>query len=358
MRGFKSFSPSGGAEIRLEGASIGRNVQIGRGTVLYYKNPDGIIIGDNVGIGQSSKLVFGKLRIEDNVTIGSNVDIRSEFIGIGGNSAIGNNLAALAPSAFVIGKNSNFGSNNSITCREFRAGDFLQFYSNITVGEGGKYGVNSRVTIGVACFIGTGCVLNPSEEITIGDDVGIGQQCMIWTHGGYLSTLDGFPATFKPVKIGSHVWVPARTVILPGVTINSNVVIGINSLINKDIPPNCLAAGIPARIIKENCYPRKLSQQDKKNLIQDIITRYIPLMQDKNIKGEVTYQAAMDRIIFKRQSGTTFYHLNDMKIEGTIDNESEDFRDFLRRNGVKFFTDRKFESIIPPVFMKFMDVAK
>ena len=91
---FSSFSSSGGAEIhRLQGASIGRNVQIGQGTVFYYENPNDIIIGNNVSIGQNSKLVFGKLRIEDNVTIGSNVDIRSDLISIGENTAIGNGEA-------------------------------------------------------------------------------------------------------------------------------------------------------------------------------------------------------------------------------------------------------------------------
>lgn len=341
---------------RAQGAQIGKNVQIGQGAILYYTNANDIMIGDNVNIGKQSRLMFGKLIIGDNVTFGEDVDIRSNVISIGENSAIGNNLRALVPDAFVIGQNSNVGDNNRVTCREFQAKEFLQFYSNVTVGEGGRYGVNSRVMIGSGCFIGAGCVLNCSEEVTIGHDVGIGQQCMIWTHGGYLSTLDGFPASFAPVTIGSHVWIPARTIILPGITIGSYVVIGINSLINKDVPSNCLAGGIPVKILRENCYPKKLSQEEKNILIMGIIKRYIPLMEDKVIKGTVSYDAKTDRIILKRQSGKTFYNIGSMKIEGIIDEESEDFRDFLRRNGIKFFTNTRFKSIIPPVFKKFMDV--
>jgi acetyltransferase-like isoleucine patch superfamily enzyme len=55
--------------------------------------------------------------------------------------------------------------------------------------------------------------------------VGIGAEVMIWTHGAWLDTLQGFPAEFGPVKIGNNVWLPARSVVLPNVTIGDNTVI-------------------------------------------------------------------------------------------------------------------------------------
>jgi len=46
---------------------------------------------------------------------------------------------------------------------------------------------------------------------------------MIWTHGAWLDILKGFPADFGPVKIGNDVWLPARSIVLPNVTIGNNL---------------------------------------------------------------------------------------------------------------------------------------
>ena len=58
---------------------------------------------------------------------------------------------------------------------------------------------------------------------------------MIWTHGAWLDVLQGFPADFGPVKIGNNVWLPARNIVLPNVTIGDNSVIGIGSIVKLDV---------------------------------------------------------------------------------------------------------------------------
>ena len=59
---------------------------------------------------------------------------------------------------------------------------------------------------------------------------GIGADVMIWTHGAWLDITQGFPSDFGPVKIGNNVWLPARSIVLPNVSVGDNVVIGINSI--------------------------------------------------------------------------------------------------------------------------------
>jgi maltose O-acetyltransferase len=54
----------------------------------------------------------------------------------------------------------------------------------------------------------------------------------------------------KPIHIGKKVWITSRCIILGGVTIGDNSIIGAGSVVTKDIPANCLAAGNPARVIK------------------------------------------------------------------------------------------------------------
>ncbi len=55
----------------------------------------------------------------------------------------------------------------------------------------------------------------------------------------------------KPIKIGNNVWIGGNVVVLPGVTIGDNTVIGAGSIVVKDIPANVVAVGNPCKVIKE-----------------------------------------------------------------------------------------------------------
>lgn len=53
------------------------------------------------------------------------------------------------------------------------------------------------------------------------------------------------------MKIGNDVWIGGNCTILPGVTIGNNVVIAAGAVVTKDIPDNCVAGGVPAKVIKQ-----------------------------------------------------------------------------------------------------------
>lgn len=55
----------------------------------------------------------------------------------------------------------------------------------------------------------------------------------------------------KPIKVGNNVWIGGNVVVLPGVAIGDNTIVGAGSVVTKDIPPNVVAVGNPCRVIKE-----------------------------------------------------------------------------------------------------------
>jgi len=132
---------------------------------------------------------------------------------------------------------------------------------------------------------------------------------------------DGFPVEFKEVKIGNRVWLPFAWV-NPGVTIGNDVVVAAFSLVNKDIPSGSLAGGIPAKIIKENVYPRKISEEEKMNII-------------KIINEVLQKNYILNNDIIKADNGTIF-NLAERTIEGKANEETERLKNQLRRLGIRF----------------------
>lgn len=89
--------------------------------------------------------------------------------------------------------------------------------------------------------------------ITLGDDVHVTSGCQFITHDGGTLVLRHRDPTLEitaPIKVGSRVYLGMQTIILPGVTIGDDVVIGARSVVTRDIPSNSVAVGTPARVIK------------------------------------------------------------------------------------------------------------
>ena len=112
------------------------------------------------------------------------------------------------------------------------------------------YGYN--VTLGDNCFLNVNCKLMDSGKITIGNNVFIAPNVCLITEEHAMDVeqrLAGLEYA-HPVTIGDNVWICTGALILPGVTIGANSVIGAGSVVTKDIPANCLAVGNPCRVIR------------------------------------------------------------------------------------------------------------
>jgi len=188
---------------RRKGFRTGRKVSFGLGSVIIGKQ---VVIKDTTKIGFLTIIKSNRIDIGRHVHVGSFVYIDTEELEIGEDSEI----------------------------REY-------------VYVAGLKTPESKLKLGKRCGIFQYCFLNPTKPITLGNDCGIGGLSKLFTHGSYLSMLDGYPVEFAPIKLGNNVWIPWDVFILPGVTIGDNVVVGAGSIINRDIPSNCIAAGNPAK---------------------------------------------------------------------------------------------------------------
>lgn len=118
------------------------------------------------------------------------------------------------------------------------------------VGQGNIY---EKLQIGNGCIFNMGCYFDLAAPITIGHNVGVGNEALLLT--GSHQTADSHRRVgnliASPIVIQDGVWLGARCIVLPGVTIGKGAVVAAGAVVTKNVPPNSLVAGVPARVIRE-----------------------------------------------------------------------------------------------------------
>lgn len=115
-----------------------------------------------------------------------------------------------------------------------------------------------EINIGENVWIGEGCHITAIKKIDVGDDVLFGKYVTVSdnSHGDTTSEMLKIAPALRPMKskgavtIKRGVWLGDKATVLAGVTIGENSIIAANSVVNKDVPANCVVAGIPARVVK------------------------------------------------------------------------------------------------------------
>jgi acetyltransferase-like isoleucine patch superfamily enzyme/cold shock CspA family protein len=230
---------------RLKGYKIGRKVSISFGSV---------IVGEDVVIGDHASISFLSF-------------VRGRHIRIGAHVQIG-------AMTFIDTPNFEIGDGSKINEQVFIGG--LQF-------------PDSKLIIGRNCQIMQMSFINPARSITIGDDSGIGGDCLLFGHTSWLSQLEGYKVDFESIEIGTSVSLSWRVFVLPGVKIGDGAVIGANSLVSATIPPKCLAIGYPARVVsKFPDFPRDLSAEERSALFANMIKEMLLFFEASGLHPEGT----------------------------------------------------------------------
>ena len=140
----------------------------------------------------------------------------------------------------------NLGMNCKLISSSKFYGQGIQPVSLYTLNE------NSRIDIGGSCTL-NGTSIRVVSHVSIGNDCVFAPDVKIIDHDHNLSPTERHSSNYisSPITIENNVWVGYNVVILKGVKIGKNSIIGAGSVVAKDIPENCVAAGIPAKPIKK-----------------------------------------------------------------------------------------------------------
>ena len=162
---------------------------------------------------------------------------------------------------------------------------------------GGMQSEKSQIIVGNDCVILFRSYLNTTRRILIGNGVGIGGYCLIFTHSAWQNVLEGSPYKFADVKIKDDTWLPWNVTVLPGVIISKDVIVGSGSVVTKSLPSSVFAAGVPARVIKKKD-SRRLSIDSKHAIVLEILhdfRRYaLNYLKLKNVTIENSHSFAID----------------------------------------------------------------
>ncbi len=225
---------------RLKGYRIGKKVSIGMGSILSGEE---VYVGDYTTIGFLTIIRGKKITIGSYVTIGSIIMMDTPYLEIGDGSKINEQV-------FIGG---------------------LQF-------------PDSKFVLGKNCQIMQMSFINPARSITVGDDSGIGGHCLLFGHSSWLSQFEGYPVDFAPIEIGKSVSLTWRVFLLPGTKIGDGSVIGPNSLVHHTIPPKCLAACFPARVVsKFPDFPKAVDEEQKVDILRNIVVEMMKYFRDSGL---------------------------------------------------------------------------
>ena len=154
----------------------------------------------------------------------------------------------------------------------------------------GTYGENISITppvyanwglknvhAGKNVYMNFGCTFVDDADVFIGDNTFFGPNVTVSTAEHPLSPkLRSAGLQYNlPVHIGNNVWIGAGAVILAGVSIGEGAVIGAGAVVTKDIPPMCVAAGVPARVIRAVTYEDDLVYDGNREVPEDLREKYL-----------------------------------------------------------------------------------
>jgi acetyltransferase-like isoleucine patch superfamily enzyme len=299
------------------------------------------------------------------LAIDSSVVIEAEYLFVGADVRIGTGTRIQADRLFL-GDAVTVGADCTLITPELILGDGTLLAERVSVDLSGGRTTDSRLLVGPICLIGSWVHINTCREVILDTESAISPGSMIFTHSFWQSVLDGYAASFEPVRIESRAWVGAGCQVSPGVRVGSGAVVMSNSTVISDVPPETLVGGVPAKVLRQKIR-RTLDAQTKRSTLLRILSRFAEHLRARECQvsqaGEAAFQItlpdgsrqglrlvdggeevspAQDEILLllsgraASSERATVFDLTHGTVSGPENRLAFETRNFLRRFGLRF----------------------
>ncbi len=220
---------------------------------MYYRFR-GAKIGKGVRIGWFSYISSPQIILDDYSSIGHFTFIKTR-------------------ESFLLGARSSIQMLSAIDTGKVEIGSDSTVMEQVIIG--GMLTPRSRLKVGKRVKIFAHSFINPTEPITIDDDVGIGGANYLFTHGTWQNAIEGYPSVFGPIHIKKNSWLQWRVFIGPNVTIGEDSIVQADSNVGKSFPDGSLIGGVPAALLKSRAeYKLEFSESQKIRQLLKIMKQF------------------------------------------------------------------------------------
>lgn len=237
----------------------------------------------------------------------NNVQIRARNVRIGSVSSL-RDCKLFSDGTISVGHNTTVKEGTVINAfRSISIGNHTIIDRDVLIG--GMQSEASQFKIGNNCVVLYRSYLNTTRAVMIGNDVGIGGYCLLFTHSSWQNALNGNPCLFASIAIRDEAWLPWNVTVLPGVTIGKGVTIGTGSVVTKNLSPGVFAAGVPARVIKKT-RSNKLEVDAKHEIMLNILSDFYKYASKFLKLQHITYEKLNSSRIIAFKDKRLVYGIN------------------------------------------------
>lgn len=247
----------------------------------------------------------------------------------------GENVVVEVAESVTVGDRCRLADNTYLGGRRITIGSDFYGYAAMDVGRGRRDDQDAILTVGKRNTWHNNRI-DLARHVTIGDDVGLSPDVVAYSHSYWQSFLEGYPWAFEPVVVESGVIVGFRSVLLPGAHVGRNAVIGAQSVVSGRLEPDAVYGGNPARLLRTiTPYP----ENHQRIMLDTVLRDYAEACGYRN-------WTAVAKVDFPKvwYRGCVF-DVAKKTVEGDEDEYTDDFRDFLFRRGIRFYSARPFRKL-------------
>lgn len=302
--------------------------------------------------------------IASSVWIGSGTLIRAPRIVLGEQVQLGEDGDIECSESLLIAALSSFRSGLNVRARAVQVGE------NVFAGERIEISAGTRnpwaiLSVGDATFIGDDVLLDVSRPIVIGSESFVTQRTVLITHNIGQSVLEGYENRFAPIVLEDRCQVGMNSTLYAGVRIGSGAIVGSNSFVACAVPAGKMAAGVPARVVRNAARTMTPAQQEQ--TARQMLREFRELLELRDCAvtmseddafvlrhadedylvalrgyGSSPAMAAQSGVLWTldsrqdRGDGWTVFSLLEKKVSGAGGVVAETSREFLRKRGIRF----------------------